>query len=602
MRSIRRSMTGYLLVLLALTLAVVWVVIDQVTARSLRDRQRAAADAIELRFKERCREEVARTDEALLAQARQLGLIVQSYFVTDSSTEWVKSGAAMSSVQLAFSPAPFSASPLSQSLWVRLGNYQAAWGEPPHPSPWIVWGRYFANPPLPDEVILHLLGEKEGKDFLQINTQSGRKWHSASLGGRDLPFDAILLEGSMRATGTDSPSEESGKPGEGSASREWVVGKVLTSDGKEPVRRVLLSMPYYPRTSPPIRGRRGPAPGPPPRSVLGSWAAWSLAGLGSPPSSGAPGPPSVLPSPPPSLESLPRLYIQCARPQALIDHALAQFANDRDEEHARLASDIQWARGTMRVQVAVLGMIAFLAVAIGGPWLVGRALRPVGKLSDAVSRVSERDFKLPHDGTDLSEELEPIHARLNQTLDLLRRAFSREKQAVADISHELRTPIAALMATIDVALRKPRTPDQYRETLEECRLISRQLSQLVERIMTLASLDAGNDHTQLSRVDAAEIVCGCAAVIRPLAQANSIKVDLHAEEPIELETDAGKLREVLMNLLHNAIEYNKPNGSISLTARRENGSAVFEVRDTGIGMPPDVQEKIFERFYRADTS
>ncbi len=234
--------------------------------------------------------------------------------------------------------------------------------------------------------------------------------------------------------------------------------------------------------------------------------------------------------------------------------------------------------------------------------LVGRGLRPVGKLSDAVSRVSEKDFKLPHDGSDLSVELVPIHARLTQTLDLLQRAFAREKQAVADISHELRTPIAALMATIDVALRKPRTSDQYRSALEDCRLISKQLGQLVERIMTLASLDAGNDRTQIAHTDAAELANCCAAVIRPLAAANGVTVDIAADGPLDFDTDAGKLREVLMNLLHNAVEYNQPEGAIELSTWREGPAVVFEVRDTGIGMPADVREKIFERFYRADPS
>ena len=239
---------------------------------------------------------------------------------------------------------------------------------------------------------------------------------------------------------------------------------------------------------------------------------------------------------------------------------------------------------------------------VGGPLLVGRGLRPVGKLSDAVSRVSEKDFKLPHDGSNLSVELVPIHARLTQTFDLLHRAFAREKQAVADISHELRTPIAALMATIDVALRKPRTPEQYRTALEECRLISKQLGQLVERIMTLASLDAGNDRTQISRVEAAELAAGCAAVIRPLAAANGIAVDLHAETPLELDTDPAKLREVLMNLLHNAVEYNRAEGVIELTVDQDGTNAIFEVRDTGIGIPPEVKGRVFERFYRADPS
>src|SRR5262249_39779445 len=160
------------------------------------------------------------------------------------------------------------------------------------------------------------------------------------------------------------------------------------------------------------------------------------------------------------------------------------------------------------------------------------------------------------------------------------------KQAVADISHELRTPIAALMATIDVALRKPRSPEQYRETLEECRLISKQLSQLVERIMTLASLDAGHDRMRVARTDAPEPASGCAAVVRPLATAHGVTLDRRVEEPLDVDTDAGKLREVLMNLLHNAVEYNRTGGTIELVGRRDNGSVVFEVRDTGIGMSP----------------
>jgi signal transduction histidine kinase len=419
-----------------------------------------------------------------------------------------------------------------------------------------------------------------------------------------LPFDPKWVDGKSHENKPDARPEDPGKPGDGPGLLDWVAGPSVTSDGGEPVRRVLLSLPHYGRNpiGPPRRGPPSGQPtGPPSRSMLGAWAAWSLAGFG--PVTGAPGwPPPPPPPPPPTLDTLPRLYVQCARPQAAIDKALAEFAAERDEELARLRTDIDSARRTMRFQIAVVGLTAFLAVALGGPLLVGRGLRPVGKLSDAVSRVSERDFKLPHDGTDLSVELAPIHARLNQTLDLLRRAFSREKQAVADISHELRTPIAALMATIDVALRKQRTPEQYRGALEECRLISKQLSQLVERIMTLASLDAGNDRTAFSRTDATDLACGCAAVIRPLAAANGITVELRVDEPIDLDTDPGKLREVFMNLLHNAVEYNTPNGTIEFTARRENGSAVFEVRDTGIGMTPEVQDKIFERFYRADTA
>jgi two-component system heavy metal sensor histidine kinase CusS len=602
MRSIRRSLTGYLLILLAVTLAVVWVVIDQVTARSLEAREEAVAERIRLNYEERLREEQASTDKALLDQAKELGSVLQAYYYLQFETERAKSRAAMGSVQLALGPVPFATNPLAQFGWSWVGNHQPPWGARPHPSPWIVWGTYFANPPLPEEVIQHVYGEKGSNDFLQISTQSGRKWLSPSLSGRELPFDPKLVEGKSLDTKPEGKPEDHGKTGEGASLIDWVVGTGVTSDGAERVRRVLLSVPHFKQNPIGSGPRRGPPPGPPPRSMLGAWAAWSLAGFGPLPMGATGWPPSGMPAPPPTLDSLPRLYIQCARPQAALDKAQAEFAAERDEELARLRTDIDSARQAMRFQIAVVGLAAFLAVALGGPLLVGRGLRPVGKLSDAVSRVSEKDFALPHDGTELSVELAPIHARLTQTLDLLRRAFSREKQAVADISHELRTPIAALMATIDVALRKQRTPEQYRGTLEECRLISKQLSQLVERIMTLASLDAGNDRTAFARTDVTDLACGCAAVIRPLAAANGITVELRVDELIDLDTDAGKLREVLMNLLHNAIEYNSPNGTIDFSVRRENGSAVFEVRDSGIGMTPEIQDKIFERFYRADAS
>ena len=297
-----------------------------------------------------------------------------------------------------------------------------------------------------------------------------------------------------------------------------------------------------------------------------------------------------------------RVFVHHARPYSELEARLAADQKDRDGEVTRVREETRMELAQFRTRLTLIGAGTFAALVLGGWFFVARGLSPLRKLSDAVSRVSEKDFRLPVGAAELGRELAPIHARLTQTLTLLQRAFEREKQAVADISHELRTPIAALLATIDVALRKPRTPDQYRTTLEECRLISRQLGQLVERIMTLASLDAGNDRTLVAPIDVAELVSGCAAVIRPLAAANNLTVSVRLDEDLALESDAGKLREVLMNLLHNAVEYNSPGGTIHLTARGAGGSAVFEVRDTGIGIPADVREKIFERFYRADAS
>jgi signal transduction histidine kinase len=527
--------------------------------------------------------------------------------------------------QMDVAPLLFLSNPLVESSWTAGFNHPGPFGKP-NAGPGLLFRMYFANLPIPDDYVAHFDDEGHGNDFFQINTVAGREWRSRSLGIHKLPFDHKEIDKTV----------DPAKPDETTNVIDWVFGEA-TIDG-ERVRKVLYKMPHYNGNLYGPRGPRGGGPGgpggpgggpggpggagredrkddrppgpggpgfgPPARSLVGAWTSWALSGFGGPPpvGFGVGVPPQTVILQLPNPDSLPRLYVQCARSQAAIDVVLAQFVAERDDELARLGTEIRDARTSLRLQVTMIALGAFLALAIGGPVLVSRGLRPVGKLSDAVSRVSEKDFKLPHDGTDLAVELAPIHARLTQTLDLLQRAFSREKQAVADISHELRTPIAALLATIDVSLRKQRTPEQYRSTLEECRLISKQLSQLVERIMTLASLDAGNDHMLVARTDASELVSDCAAVIRPLAAAKGIAVEVRTEDVIELDTDSGKLREVLMNLLHNAVEYNKTSGTIELVTRRENDSAVFEVRDSGIGMTPEVRDKIFERFFRADPS
>jgi signal transduction histidine kinase len=578
MRSIRRSMSIYLCALLAITLITVALVIDRVTEDALSGREVDGAALIQSQYEERCRVERDKIDLSLMNEAN---LLFNSFNVMNDLNEGVVYRARMGSAQMMFLN-----NPLMEIAWT------------PGPMNDIVNRNYFANMPLPTEFTAHLSEINAGSDYQQIN--AGRsvvrgEWHSDSLAGRKLPFDREDI---------DAKLADHGKSVEPSV---LVYDDTTLSPDNELVHRIILKVPRLPRG-------RGPGPfGPPPgqgggggpRSMLGTWSAWSLQGFqGTPPQGMA----SLRPErtdrqPQPAGDNLPRIYIQCARPRSIIEASLVRFAEERDAERAKLADDVAYARKKMRVQTLVVGIIALLAVAIGGPVIVGAGLRPVDKLSVAVSRVSEKDFKLPHDGQNLVQELVPIHGRLTQTLDMLQRAFTREKQAVADISHELRTPIAALMATIDVALRKQRSPEEYRSKLEECRLISKQLGELVERIMTLATLDAGNDRTTISRCDAIEICSGCTAIIRSLAAANGIAVHIHLpDEMIEIETDSGKLREVLMNLLHNAIEYNRAGGTIDLTLQREGSNAVFEVRDTGIGMTPEIKGKIFERFFRADPS
>ena len=300
---------------------------------------------------------------------------------------------------------------------------------------------------------------------------------------------------------------------------------------------------------------------------------------------------------------MPVMFIQTASTTTERDKALAKIQSEIDEEVADLETKGQETLTGLRNQLLLISGITFLATVLGGFALVWLGLRPLGRLSEAVSRVSTKDFRLPLDNArTLPNELQPIAERLAQTLEMLKRAFAREKQAAADISHELRTPLAALMTTLEVGLKKPRSSEEYRELLEDCRLSGQQMSRLVERILALARLDAGVDTLRTQQVDVSGLAEQCAAVVRPLADARGLTLRVHRNGPTAMQADPNKLSEVMTNLLHNAIQYNRPSGSIDFTVERENGHLKLEVRDTGIGIGPEARSHIFERFYRADPS
>jgi heavy metal sensor kinase len=395
-----------------------------------------------------------------------------------------------------------------------------------------------------DDTSQHQEGEGQLAEYFQVNSLWAKPYYSQSLAGRTLPFNPQMF------------------------SRDDQVLNPLYDDVQlKPgltVRRVMLLVPLF-----------GPRPKHPRPSSPGSTGE----------------------APP-----RPGFVVHCAADRARLEAALAGFREERDAALAGLDAETDDSLVMLRNRLLAISLITFAAIAVGGFCLVRVGLAPLRRLSHAVSQVSEKDFRLPLDRRRLPCELTGIVERLTQTLTLLERAFAHEKQAAADISHELRTPLAALLTTIDVGLRKPRSPAEYRELLEECRGSGRQMSRLVERLLILARLDAGVDRVRPQTVDAADLAEQCAALVRPLAEARGLRLRVHNGGPAELKADPDKLREVLTNLLHNAIEYNRPEGSVDLAVARSNGHLCMEVRDTGIGIPPEAQAHLFERFYRADPS
>jgi len=311
------------------------------------------------------------------------------------------------------------------------------------------------------------------------------------------------------------------------------------------------------------------------------------------------------PGPPPTRQrdfQPPVVFVQYASETSLMNQKLNRFLTARDAKFAEQESETHEALAALRRHLLGIGLASLAGIVAGGMFLVRLGLAPLARLSDAVSQVSEKDFRLKVDSKELPDELKPIATRLQDTLEQLKRAFAREKQAAADISHELRTPLAAMMTTLELSLKKARSASEYREMLEDIRSSGSQMSHLVERLMALARLDAGADRLRAKEIDVRDIARECTQMIRPLAESRGLDLRLNAPESIPMRSDPDKLREILNNLLHNAVEYNRPKGSIDLNLSRQNGHVRLAVRDTGIGVSAEQREQIFERFFRADPS
>jgi heavy metal sensor kinase len=405
--------------------------------------------------------------------------------------------------------------------------------------------------------------EGHGKEYYQINTENGRSSRSSTLGELNFPFNAALFNSLPL--------------------HDYRFSDLELAPGVK-VRRVLFKVPVARIAAPPPPNRKPLEPG--------------MSGPPRPERRQEPRNPSTRPSE----FTQPAILIQFASETTQRDAMLAELKADHEDKLAELKAESLASLANLRYRLWLLSSAAFIAILAGSFLLVRHGLSPLHRLSEAVSQVSAKDFRLPLDQQEMPRELRPIVARLTETLGLLKRTFAREKQAAADISHELRTPLSALLTTVEVGLRKPRTPEEYRELLADCHASGQQINQLVERMLALARLDAGMATLRTSEVDVAMLAQQCASLVRPLANARGLSLQVHGSAPVSLQADPDKLREVLTNLLHNAIEYNRPNGSVEVTVERENGHLELEVRDTGIGVAADVREHIFERFYRADPS
>lgn len=248
--------------------------------------------------------------------------------------------------------------------------------------------------------------------------------------------------------------------------------------------------------------------------------------------------------------------------------------------------------------MAALLPIGLLLAGSGGWLLARRALRPVVRMADAAQRISAEHLAQRLDETGSGDELDHLAKTLNQMLSRLDAAFSQIRQFSASASHELQTPLTILKGELEVALRSPRTPEDYRAALKSSLEEVDRIAQLVEALLLLSRAEAGVLKMDQQPVDLTQLLEEVYSRVKFLANSRSIELRLGLTESVSIPGDREHLRRLLLNLTDNAIKYTEPGGLVALSLRNEENLACILVEDSGIGISTEELGKVFQPFYR----
>lgn len=238
----------------------------------------------------------------------------------------------------------------------------------------------------------------------------------------------------------------------------------------------------------------------------------------------------------------------------------------------------------------------------GGAVLAYRALRPIRQLIRTV-RVIESGTMEARVPTFLTgDELDELGQLFNRMLDRIAALIQGMRGALDSVAHDLRTPMTRLRGIAEVALRSDTGPDSCRETLADCVEEADQLLTMLNTLMDISEAETGALKLNLEAMNIARLMEGAVNLYQEVAEEKGVTVSIIAPKELWLTADRNRMRQVLANLLDNAIKYTPSGGRIELSAHQQQDTVVLNVKDTGIGLTPDELPKVWDRLYRGEAS
>lgn len=244
--------------------------------------------------------------------------------------------------------------------------------------------------------------------------------------------------------------------------------------------------------------------------------------------------------------------------------------------------------------------LALMAALAGGWFLAGQALRPVESITQAARRIAGGDLTQRLAGPRSADEIGRLASTFNDMIARLEGSFRQVRQFTSDASHELRTPLTVMKGETELALRRPRSVEDYRAVLESNLEEIDRVTRIVDELLFLSRADLGEVRLETLPVRLDLLVADVQRQASVLGQERAVQVTVGTLMPATVAGDDLRLRELLLNLVDNAVKYSHPGGKVALSLARHDGQARLAVTDQGIGIAVEEQARIFDRFYRTD--
>ncbi len=269
-----------------------------------------------------------------------------------------------------------------------------------------------------------------------------------------------------------------------------------------------------------------------------------------------------------------------------------QVAQDR-------STDEQFTKefGALLAVVLALGVLASAAIALT---VTKRALRPLAEMTHSLERIGPTHLNERVAPAGWPRELQPLAVAFDQMLDRLEDSFTRLSQFSADLAHELRTPVANILGEAQVTLTRARNSDEYREVIESTVGECERLSGIVDNLLFVARAEAAREHIQRTLFDGRAAVEKIAAYYRTVAEEHHITITCAGEG--EIYGDPVLIGRAVSNLVDNALRFTPDHGMIRISIAARGAYSEISVSDTGCGIAAEHLPRVFDRFYRADSS